>query len=116
MEFHGLDGIIETLLVGAIVSVSLMSLVFFFFGHVLQVKVIRKLLEFLVYEKSEAINLEESPHLRSEPPAYESSETIELERLPHLQREPRVGEPLQIKEAASKAQEIFLVVLVVSSL
>jgi hypothetical protein len=167
MEFHGLDTIIETLLVGAIVSVCLMSLVFLFFGHKLQVKVIRTLLEFLLYEKDETIELKESIHLNPQAEAKPQHHDPEHQKSQHSEaqhseaqhseaqhseaqhseaqhsekqqperqqpegqqpegqqpegqqpeahpRRAHAGAP--IKEAASKAQEIFLVVLVVSSL
>ena len=141
MEFHGLENIIETLLVGAVVSVCLMSLVFIFFGQVLQVKVIRLLLEFLVYEKGTADELEKS---RAEEQAAQAAKEQDTEangeepdaraklgrHVGHpaggtLGRQPRAHRRAEhadttesglSKDAASKTQETFLIVLVISSL
>jgi hypothetical protein len=47
MEFP-LEGILETLLVGAIVSLLLLSFLFFFFGHVLRIEPVRRFFTFLL--------------------------------------------------------------------
>jgi hypothetical protein len=68
MEFK-IEGILETLLVGSMVSLLLVSIGFFLFGHIWNVPVIRKLLDVLFSERvpkgaSESHNLETEHHQR----------------------------------------------------
>ncbi|HVY40666.1 MAG TPA: hypothetical protein VHM31_22160 [Polyangia bacterium] len=52
MDLH-LEGIMETLLVGAIAGMLVLSVVFFFMGHVLRIQVVKRFFQFLIYEEDE---------------------------------------------------------------
>ena len=55
MEMH-LEGILETLLVGAIAGMLVLSILFFFMGHVLRIEVVERFFQFLIYEDEETAN------------------------------------------------------------
>ena len=76
MDLH-IEGILETLLVGAIVSLFVLSVLFFFLGHLLRVNSVRRFFTFLIYE-DDALNepdpvdvpLLPAPHHRGTTPVH----------------------------------------------
>ncbi|HVT06807.1 MAG TPA: hypothetical protein VHO67_05100 [Polyangia bacterium] len=52
MDLH-LEGIMETLLVGAVAGMLVLSVLFFFVGHVLRIEVVKRFFQFLIYEEDE---------------------------------------------------------------